>query len=399
VLYNFGSKAGDPTGPRYSGVVAQSRGGNLFSSADDHWTDQKGTAFFISPGGTLTVVHRFSVARGLHPVGGLTLGAGGQYYGTNKDNGLYGFGNIFKMTRGGGLTVLHDFDSFDNVSGCSHPVAPPIQSVAGDYYGTAIGDGANNGCVYRMSASGRLTVLHTFNATDGRRPLGPLLQGSDFKFYGTTENGGWSGYGTIFRVTSSGDFEALHTFDGYTGGFPYGPMIEGNDGNFYGTTENGAGLGVLFKMTPDGFVTVLHDFGSGSQGKSLIGGVVQASDGNFYGTAQSGGTAGVGVLYRVTPAGDFTVLYNFDGNTGANPQNTLMQHTNGILYGTCDAGGSAGKGTFYSMDLGLPPFVTYLPVYGRVGTLVQILGQDFTADSVVSFVSVRRSPLDCKESV
>jgi hypothetical protein len=39
VLYNFGSKSGDPTGPQYSGIIAQGRDGNLYSTADDHWTD------------------------------------------------------------------------------------------------------------------------------------------------------------------------------------------------------------------------------------------------------------------------------------------------------------------------------------------------------------------------
>jgi hypothetical protein len=69
-----------------------------------------------------------------------------------------------------------------------------------------------------------------------------------------------------------------------------------------------------------------------------------------------------------------------------------LQHTNGILYGTTLEGGVNtgqgafyGLGTFYSFDLGLPPFVTYLPVYGRPGALVQILGQGFTDASEVFF--------------
>ena len=64
----------------------------------------------------------------------------------------------------------------------------------------------------------------------------------------------------------------------------------------------------------------------------------------------------------------------------------LFQHTNGMLYGDSYQGGKFGIGVFYSLDAGsLPPFVTYLPTYGRPGALVQILGQGFTAGSVVSF--------------
>jgi uncharacterized repeat protein (TIGR03803 family) len=289
------------------------------------------------------------------------------------------------MKQGGGLTVLHTFDPSDNAAGCSHPYAPPIESVAGDFYGTAYGDGHNNGCVYRISASGQFTVLHTFNETDGREPWAPLVQGSDLNFYGTTRNGGWSGYGTIFRISSTGDFQSVWTFNG--GAFPEAPLIEGNDGNFYGTVKYGG----VFKMTPAGVVSVVTDFPwVGNHGWFPAGGVVQASDGNFYGTTTRGGAFDAGALYRVSPTGDLTVLHDFgpndfEPNTGFNAENTLMQHTNGILYGTTEAGGSAGKGTFFSLDAGLAPFVTYLPVYGRPGAVVEILGQGFTAASQVSF--------------
>jgi len=123
VLHNFGSQAGDPRGPRYSGIVAQSRGGTFYSSADDHWTDNNGTAFRLTPGGKLTVVHRFGPGGGIRPVGGLTLGTDGQYYGTNEAGGLYGQGNLFKISVGGDLTVLH---TFTGESGCGTPEAPPI---------------------------------------------------------------------------------------------------------------------------------------------------------------------------------------------------------------------------------------------------------------------------------
>jgi hypothetical protein len=63
----------------------------------------------------------------------------------------------------------------------------------------------------------------------------------------------------------------------------------------------------------------------------------------------------------------------------------LLQHTNGILYGDTYAGGKFDKGVFYSLDAGLPPFVTYLPTYGRAGVVVQILGQGFTDTSQVFF--------------
>ena len=386
VLHNFGSKAGDPTGPRYSGVISQSRGGNMFSSADDHWTDNNGTAYRISPGGTLTVVHGFAPPRGVRPVGGLTLGTDGQYYGTNEAGGLYGFGNIFKMKQGGGLTVLH---AFNGSSGCSTPEAPPIESVAGGFYGTAIGHGTSKGCVYRITKAGEFTVLHTFTGADGAQPFAPLVQGSNFYFYGTTMNGGTHGYGTIFRISSTGNFKVVFNFDGLHGAHPFAGLSEASDGNFYGTASSGGlyGGGIAFQLTSGQAVMVLHNFQGGGDGSNEVGGLAQASDGNLYGTNNVNGANGWGVLYRITLGGQFTVLHDFDWYTGASPQDTLLQHTNGILYGTTAVGGKGnnGRGTFYSLDLGLPPFVTYLPVYGRPGALVQILGQGFSDTSEVRF--------------
>lgn len=385
VLYNFGAKLGDPTDP-HNGVLAQSRGGNIFSSADDLSTDQHGTAFRITPSGTLTVVHRFAPPGGFGPVGGLTLATDGLYYGTNDGGGLHGYGNVFKMKQGGGLTVLH---AFDGSGSCSEPWAPPIQSAHGDFYGTARGDGyIHIGCIYRITSSGEFTVLHSFvpYGLDGGLPAAPLVQGLDGYFYGTTVWAGAYNVGVIFRISSTGDYKVLHNFGDGPGYYPAAPLIQANDGNLYSVAQSGGTLGggVVFKITPQGVYSVLHNFGGGD-GSQPIGGLVQATDGNFYGTTQYGGTADAGVLYRVSPAGDFAVLHNFDKTTGAYAMNTPLQHTNGILYGTTAEGGNAGKGTFFSFDLGLPPFVTYLPTYGRPGAVVRILGQGFTDTTQVFF--------------
>jgi hypothetical protein len=107
--------------------------------------------------------------------------------------------------------------------------------------------------------------------------------------------------------------------------------------------------------------------------------LVQASDGNLYGVS---GTPGV--LFRSTLAGNLTVIHHFVAASGTIPK-SLIQHTNGKLYGDTYLGGKSGDGVFYGLDAGLPPFVSYLPTYGRIGALVQILGQGFTAGSKVSF--------------
>lgn len=393
VLYSFGTKSGDPTIP--SGTIAQSRGGNLFSTTGTGGSSHLGTAFKITTAGSLTVVHSFQGTEGADPFAGLTLATDGQFYGAADVGGIStvqrnGDGTIFKMTQHGTITTLY---KFQGGADCDGPVAPPIESLAGEFYGTAAtGSPVGQGSVYKITKYGNFTLLHTFTGGDGSMPLGALVQGTDYYFYGTTFFGGTHNLGTIFRISSSGEFKVLFNFDGAHGAGPEAELIQANDGNYYGVTENGgsSNVGVVFKMTPPHYdVTVLHTFNN-SDGASPIGGLVQATDGNLYGTTGGGGQSNYpnGVLFRISLAGNFAVLHNFTESTGAGPLSALMQHTNGILYGTTTAGGATGNGTFFSMDLGLEPFVTFLPVYGRAGASVEILGQGFTSDSTVSFNGV-----------
>lgn len=103
------------------------------------------------------------------------------------------------------------------------------------------------------------------------------------------------------------------------------PLIQGSDGNFYGTTFQGGNdnsYGVIFKITPKGKLTDLHDFnapGSGD-GFSPVAGLVQGTDGNLYGTTQYGGTSGDGTIFRISMKGEYAVIYNFDGTTGSAPE-------------------------------------------------------------------------------
>lgn len=92
-----------------------------------------------------------------------------------------------------------------------------------------------------------------------------------------------------------------------------GLIAEGADGNLYSTSPQGGKFnnqGTIFKVTPDGNLTVLYDF-DGKTGASPRGGLTKGSDGHFYGTTYTGGKYGVGTIFRITTAGQFSVLYHF----------------------------------------------------------------------------------------
>ena len=150
----------------------------------------------------------------------------------------------------------------------------------------------------------------------------------------------------------------LHSFVGGAnnlGTVPDAGVVQGTDGNFYGTTEYGgtANLGTVYKVTPAGDFTVLANF-TGPNGQQPYAALIQASDGNFYGTASTGGTDSVGTIFRVTPAGVFTTVYNFPNTEalGAFPRGNLVQGADGNLYGTTMSGGTNGSfGTIFRLNL------------------------------------------------
>jgi uncharacterized repeat protein (TIGR03803 family) len=177
------------------------------------------------------------------------------------------------------------------------------------------------------------TILHRFaNGTDGAQPWAALIQATDGNFYGTTgggPGGATNGDGTVFKMTPDGTVTVLHAFVGGTdGAYPEAPLIQAADGNFYGTTSQGGGVtnceggvqridcGTVFQMTPDGTVTVLHAFAGGTEGHWPYAAVIQATDGNFYGMAQGGAGCDcgtAGTVFQMMPDGTVTLVYAFAG--------------------------------------------------------------------------------------
>jgi uncharacterized repeat protein (TIGR03803 family) len=101
--------------------------------------------------------------------------------------------------------------------------------------------------VFEITPSGTLTRLYSFcslsDCTDGENPEAALVQASDGNFYGTTAYGGANNAGTIFKITPSGTLITLHTFDQIDGAQPYATLVQDTNANFYGTTTVGGANG------------------------------------------------------------------------------------------------------------------------------------------------------------
>lgn len=242
--------------------LVQATDGNLYGTTEGGGTGTYGTVFKITPSGTLTTLYnfcsQFPCADGAAPHGVLVQGTDGNLYGTTLAGGTSstcdgGCGTVFKITTSGTLTTLHSFVGSDGVA----PFAGLVQATDGNFYGTTYQGGTSDyGTVFKITPNGTLTTLYNFcsqiGCTDGAQPYAGVIQATDGNFYGTTVyGGGTNNYGTVFKVTPSGTLTTLHTFNGPDGSNPNAGVVQAANGVFYGTTVFGGanGDGTVFSLS------------------------------------------------------------------------------------------------------------------------------------------------------
>ncbi len=297
----------------------------------------------------------------LRKVTGVALMAGTALMAASSTSPL---NTLYNFTGYGPGTDYPDLGNFE--------ISNLLQARDGNLYGVSAYGGVNDGgYVFKVDiASGQLTHLHDFGFADGEHPRGPLVQASDGYLYGTTESGGANqsdyclavkfynggGCGTAFRISTQGTFTKLHDFYTAADGYQVTPstgMVQAGDGNFYGMSYRAfpSGRTSIFKMTPDGTVTVHYLFAADeSQGYLAEAGLIVGRDGNLYGTTGSAGavngnpTAGCGTVFRAGTDGSFQTLHTFTGaasgiGDGCVPWARLIQGRDGNFYGTTAYGG------------------------------------------------------------
>jgi len=246
-------------------------------------------------------------------------------------------------------TTLHSFQQ-GSTDACE-PEDNIVQGRDGNLYGVGVSCGTNGtGAVYKISTTGAETIVFSFPSTWSSCFSG-LTIGSDGNFYGTcfTSPGGNGG---IFKLTPTGVFTDLHDFNAVNGDTEpvYGP-IQATDGNFYGVTGfYPFSCGNVYKLTSAGVYTNLHTFSGSDCGPASS--LFQASDGNLYGTlfacAINSGI-GAGCVYKISTAGVFKEIFAFSSATGQQPCTGVIQAKNGSLYGATQAGAANNFGSIYKL--------------------------------------------------
>jgi len=316
-----------------------------------------------------SVLYNFGTAPGdpLSPEGPniIAQGRDGNLYSTTPyggagtcGGGASGCGAIFKITPTGKLTTIYSF----NASGDGYfPYSGLTLGTDGNLYGTTTGTIGSctgntndaNGTIFRVTPDGALTTLYVFTGgADGGSPQAPPVQASDGNFYGTTTECG-TGRGTFYKITPSGIFSKLRNFyKRQPCGGSENPVVQGTDGSFY----LAATLGGVCKVPLTGKVTVLANL----PGSAPRGPLVQGSDGSLYGTTTLGGTFVQGSVFKITTDGQFTTLYSLNGTTdGVAPIGGLLLATDGKFYGTAAQGGGHDAGTIFEIS----PTATFKVLY------------------------------------
>ena len=315
VLYNFGG-TNDGTGPT-AGLAFDTKG-NLFGTTQYGGGSTQcqggcGIVFELKPpavkGGAWTeaVLYRFEEQfRGRNPQAGVIFDSTGALYGTTAFGGADNFGTIYRLTPKKGewtLNILYSFGTGSTTDG-RYPGANLIQDASGNFYSTTPQGGANDaGTVFELSPllSGAFkeTILHDFDpsAGDGSDPTAPLVL-SGGNLFGSTAQGGANNLGTVFELQPSGtqwNESVLYSF-GVTSSDATvpGALAIDSAGDIFGFSVQGgtSRLGTAFELTSSNGTwteTILHDFGSTSDGRQPSAGPVLTSTGNIFGVCSKGG--------------------------------------------------------------------------------------------------------------
>jgi uncharacterized repeat protein (TIGR03803 family) len=254
ILHSFTGPGGDGRLP-YAGL-RRDKTGNLYGTTFFGGTGDDGTVFKIDSTGVETVLYSFGTTPGdgYAPASRLIGDGKGNLYGTTYEGGTYNSGVAFKLDATYTETVLHAFNY--SIGDGANPYSGLILDAEGNLYGTTSNGGAYGGLrgtVFQLDPTGKETILHSFKRKTRWSTAGlpGLVRDKAGNLYGTTNiYGGLEG--TVFKVSRTGKETILHSFDGgFDGAYPAAGLVEDGKGNLYGTASDyGGSNGTVFKLTP-----------------------------------------------------------------------------------------------------------------------------------------------------
>jgi uncharacterized repeat protein (TIGR03803 family) len=309
------------------------------------------TVFEIASGtSAVTTLASPANAGGAPPLAGITLDAAGNLYGTTQSGGPAGVGTVFEIAKGtNSATTIAAFGA----TNAAEPYGTVALDASGNLFGTTFTGGpSGQGTVFGIAhGSTLMTVLASFNGTNGAGPVDGVIIDASGNLFGTTQSGGAQGYGSVFEVAKgSNAITTLASFDWTDGADPEAVVTLDTAGNLYGTAAEGgtAGRGTVFEVAKgSNAITVLA---SAPADGSSYGAVTADPMGNLYGIAGSYGADPYESVFEIAKGSDLiTTLATLNG---ASPRAALSLDAAGNLYGAAHQAGANGRDELFELQRG-----------------------------------------------
>ncbi len=263
VLYRFsgGSDGGFAPGNSFADALVFDQAGNVYGTAPAGGTSGNGVVFKLTHTGqswSESVLWSFTGGSdGSFPQSGLIFDSAGNLYGTAEAGGAHQRGVVYELLPSGSGWTQETLYSFDTVDGGGFPVGGVTMDAQGNLYGTT-NPYDSGGEAYELTPSGGNWTVSRRQVFSGQAgPFDTPILDAQGNLYGTGGATGRHGAGEVFKLTPSGDgwiYTHLYEFTGGTnnGDFPIGGVIFDSNGNLYGTTGNGGSdqNGIVFEITP-----------------------------------------------------------------------------------------------------------------------------------------------------
>jgi uncharacterized repeat protein (TIGR03803 family) len=187
---------------------------------------------------------------------------------------------------------------------------------------------------------GQLVMLHISESA----PDGGVVRDASGNVYGVDDQ-------SVYKLSPDGTYSLLYTF---LDPLLYEPrLLLDSAGNIFGVQpyagnrcSDYSGCGQVFRLDPEGNLTILYSFSGGADGAYPRGRLSWGQDGSLFGTAGS-------VIFKLDAAGNETVLYSFDETSDSyHFSESSLQYNAGNLYGT-------KNGSIFKLNVSDGSFVRY----------------------------------------
>ncbi|BAM90337.1 putative calcium binding hemolysin protein [Bradyrhizobium oligotrophicum S58] len=315
------------------------------SSTTTTFTLSDSSTGYVAPSyGGPGVIYTFNKDNG-NPVGGLTIDAAGNLFGTTVTSG-----QIFELAKSGTgwsstLTPLAGVGSAGSL----------LMDSAGNLFGGTMATSNSGGTVYELVKNGSgwnssVTVLATFNsATMGSSPSSPIKDAAG-NLLGTTQIGGPGGRGTVYEIVKTGNGYSstpvvLAAFNNANGQLPFGQLILDSAGNVFGASattvfeipKTASGYGSMVVLASDIY---------------CAGGLMMDPQGNLFGVQTTGGAYNNGGVYELVKTssgyGAATLVASFP-TSFSSPAGPLVMDGAGNLYGSAGTSSVFGRGSIFKV--------------------------------------------------